>query len=298
MRMFNKQYVDTSTARIIAIVVFLAFFTTPVHLEAKSENNTGSATKGYNCLFMGHSFFAPIAKKLADHPMRCGFPKHKQTIAFSGGKSGSPGKLWKSKRHDVMKARKLLETGTVDLLGLTFYPNVGSSITDYRKWVDLALKYNPKTRFIIQAPWAMYHNKTLEQYEADAEKHLKQIHRLIDQLRKAYPKTTFLCIPQGRWMVGLWRLYEKGKLPEVTVIKRANRSDKTSCLFMDELGHGGPLPVKTGALLWLAIIYNVDLNEYQWSTNTEYDLKQLVREIVQNDPYCGFGPRAKSPKTK
>jgi len=254
---------------------------------------TGLSTNGYNCLFLGHSFFAPIARSFAEHPGRCGFPNHKQTVVFHGGENGSPGMLWNSQKEDVAQAKKLLESGTVDLVGLTC-ATTGSELSDYRKWVDLALKNNPKTRFVIQAPWAKYQNKTFAQYEADSERVLKQIHELIDELRRAYPQTTFLCIPQGRGMVALWRLHDEGKLPEVPVLKGKSEAkgkkntDQEPCLFLDELGHGGDLPVKMGALLWLATIYKVDLNKYQWQTNTKYDLKKLAQEIVQNDPYCGF----------
>jgi hypothetical protein len=79
------------------------------------------------------------------------------------------------------------------------------------------------------------------------------------------------------------------------VIKRANKRDNTPCLFVDTGGHGGPLPVKMGALLWLAVIYQVDMNTYEWPTNTKYDLKQLVQEIVQSDPYCRPVAKAKVP---
>lgn len=245
-------------------------------------------TQGYNCLFMGHSFFAPIAKSFAEHPARCGFPGHKQTIVAHGGTKGAPGALWASKEPDVAQARKMLESGTVDLLGLTCYPGEGSDLSDYRRWIDLALKNNPRTCILIQAPWSKYENRTLAQYDAESEEILKYVHRLIDQLRLVYPRTTFICIPQGRWMVGLWRLYEKRELPEVSVLKSKTATDKEPCLFRDNLGHGGDLPVKMGALLWLAAIYKVDLNTYPWQTHTKFDLKALAQDIVNNDPYCGL----------
>jgi len=279
---------------ILAVVVLPVLFS-PFWLcfAADLTVKTDSSTKGYNCLFLGHSFFAPIAKSFTEHPGRCGFPNHKQTVVFHGGENGSPGMLWNSQTKDVGQARKLLESGTVDLLGLTC-AMAGSDFSDYRRWVDLALKNNPKTRFIIQAPWAIYQNKTFAQYEADSEKVLNRIHELIDELRRAYPQTTFLCIPQGRGMVGLWRLYDEGELPEVHAIKGnsavngSKNADKEHCLFLDDLGHGGNLPVKMGALLWLAVIYKVDLNKFQWQMNTKFDVKKLAQDIVQNDPYCGL----------
>jgi len=275
-------------------MLVLSFGTLRVVAAAQPTDKTDPPTKGYNCLFMGHSFFAPIARSFAEYPARCGFPEHKQTIVAHGGTNGAPGSLWNSQIPDVAQARKLLESGTVDLVGLTCYPGAGSDILDYRRWVDLALTNNSKTCFIIQAPWGKYENRTLAQYEAESEEILNYVHGIIDQLRQAYPQTTFLCIPQGRWITGLWRLYEEGKLPEVSVLKRNNSADHGPWLFKDDLGHGGDVPVNTGALLWLATIYRVDLNKYQWQTNTQFDLKKLAQDIVLNDPYCGFGSRTQT----
>ncbi|MBI5722622.1 MAG: hypothetical protein HZA50_01595 [Planctomycetes bacterium] len=253
--------------------------------------------KGYNCLFLGHSFFAPIAKELDQHPKQCGFPNHKQTIVFHGGFNGAPGMLWKSTDEDVEKAKKLLATGAVDLVAMTYHPAMGSEVADYQNWTDLALKHNPKTRFVIHAPWAMYKDQTLAQFEAESEKGLAKIHEIIDQLRKTYPKTSFLCIPQSRWMVGLWKLYEKKELPEVTAVKRADKQS-TDCLFLDGLGHGGSIPVKMGALLWLTVIYEVDLTKYKFDTGTKADLKKLAQEIADGDPYARSGKPASQPKDK
>ena len=45
-----------------------------------------------------------------------------------------------------------------------------------------------------------------------------------------------------------------------------------------------------GTLLWLATIYQLDMNTYQWETGTRYDFKKLAQEIVRDDPCCGPGP--------
>ena len=293
MKLFTKPHARRMMLRQSVLILFLSFATACVSTGAEQASEADYPTKGYNCLLMGHSFFAPIANAFAAHPNRCGFLQHHQTLVRHGGKNGSPGMLWESSAPDVAKARELLETGTVDLLGLTYYPNVGSDVSDYRKWVNLALRYNPNTRFIIHAPWARYNNSSFAEYEAASEKALAEVHQLIDQLRMTYPKTTFLCIPQGRWMVSLWRLYNRGELPEVSAIQKVDREDKTSCLFKDTLGHGDRIPVEMGALLWLAVIYPVDLNTYGWETNTKSDLKKLAMEICQNDPYCGLGSKSK-----
>ncbi len=269
--------------------VFPALLFSYAGFSAEKLQGEDSPAKGYSCLFLGHSFFAPIADNFAQLPAKCGFAGHKQTVVFHGGPDGAPGKLWDSDKGDVAQAKKLLEAGTVDLVGLTFYPDVGSSLSDYRSWVDMALKHNPKTRFVIQEPWPKYECKNIQQYEAEIEKCQAYIHQIIDQLRKAYPRTSFQCIPQGRWMLGLWKLLEEKKLPEVAVLMRSDNNDKRPCLFLDPLGHGGDIPVKQGGLLWLAIVYKADLGKCPLQTGTKTDLKKLAKQISLEDSYCGLG---------
>ncbi len=43
------------------------------------------------------------------------------------------------------------------------------------------------------------------------------------------------------------------------------------------------VPVQTGALLWLACIYGVDVREHG---DVRAALRKLAWEIVQNDPYA------------
>ena len=178
--------------------LLLALLAVSLCAAAEPDGKADTKTKGYNCLFLGHSFFAPIASQFGQHPARCGFSGHKQTVVMHGGQNGSPGYLWNCQSPDVIHARELLATGTVDLLGMTYFPGAGSDVPDYRHWIDLALRYNPKTEVFIQLPWPMFRGKTPAAYESESAKGTVIIHRTIDRLRQTYPKTTFLFIPQVR----------------------------------------------------------------------------------------------------
>ncbi len=246
-------------------------------------NTPDQQTKGYNCLFMGHSFFAPIAKAFDSHPARAGFTEHQQTVVFRGGPNGSPAALWNNRSSQVEDAKSALKSGEIDLLALTYYPLM-SSIDDYRKWIDLALENNKKTIIVIHFPWPRYMDRTLEQYEFMNRLKLSYLIWVMKELKEQYPGTDFRCIQQGRWMIGLWKAFEEGKLAEISVVKRAGWRDRNKCLFRDTLGHGGKIPIELGALLWLATIYEVDLEKYEWDTNVGFDVKKLAKEIYQSKP--------------
>ena len=106
---------------------------------------------GATCLFIGHSFFIPVAKSFDEHAKLNGFSKHKQIAVSSGGQSGTPGSLWKSNRKS-QGIKKILASGKIQLLGMTT-GKINSEYEDYKRWIEFALKHNPKTKFMIGLCW-------------------------------------------------------------------------------------------------------------------------------------------------
>jgi hypothetical protein len=77
------------------------------------------ATTGYESLFIGHSFFRPIATGLPFHAAAAGFVDHDQTVLGAGGANGAPQALWEDpvKRAAI---QAVLDTGNVELFGMTY----------------------------------------------------------------------------------------------------------------------------------------------------------------------------------
>lgn len=239
--------------------------------------------KGYNCLFLGHSYFVPIVSRIPLHAEALGLTQHQQFLVSNGGPKGSPGALWKNEQKSA-PAKALLERGNVELLAMTAH-NVGSTVEDYSRWIDLALKHNPKTVFVIQTPWAQKKEKTFTQYQADIEEGVQKTSLFISGLRKKYPSTVIVNVPQNKWMLEVWKLKNAGKLPEITELIAENKQSAEKALFRDRHGHGGQLAVQDGVLLWLRVMYGTDLNRYDVATMTEYDTKALAQNIIDADPY-------------
>jgi hypothetical protein len=286
--MKQKRCPSVAICALSAAVLFLNSVFASSSVGAEQGIQDGTENHGYNCLFMGHSFFAPVANILPMHARRAGLHSHRQVVVAVGGIPGTAGELWKSTQPRVVGAKELIETGRVDVIGLTYHPDGGSDVADYGHWVELAVRHNPKTAFLIQAPWALKRNRNLAEFEEETQKWHDAVHHVIDGLRQAYPENRFFCIPQGQWMVELWRLFDAGKIPELTEFVARPGENRQNALFGDQIGHAGILPLRAGALLWLAAIYNVDLNTYAYDTGTEADLKGLAQRLVQEDPYCGF----------
>lgn len=239
--------------------------------------------KGYNCLCLGHSYFVPIVSQIPLHTKALGLTQHQQFQVFDGGPKGSPGMLWNNEKVSA-PAKALLEGGNVELLAMTAH-NVGSTVEDYSLWIDLALKHNPKTVFVIQAPWAQKQQKTFEQYQADIEDGVQVMSQIIQGLRKKYPNNTIVNVPQNKWMLELWKLKNAGELPEISELIAPSKQSADKALFRDSHGHGGQLAVQDGVLMWLRVIYGTDLNRYEAATMTKYDTKALSQNIIDSDPY-------------
>ncbi|HCE44251.1 MAG TPA: hypothetical protein DET40_11945 [Lentisphaeria bacterium] len=273
---------------LISLFVGVSLFSSAADNVRQTEKKDGPDQVGKDkkvttFLYMGHSFFMPIAEKFKQHPPRCGFTGYRQFTAGAGGDQGAPGNIWKRLAADA-PVRKLIEAGQVDAIVLTYYPNSGSELSDYERWVDYGLKYNAGTQFYVVAPWPKYNHTSLAEFEKDGQKHYAIIKGIIEQLQKKYKDTKFTCIPQGLGVIELRRRFEKGEIPELAGLCKEDASKKEGeFLFIDKLGHGDKMIHTLSQLIWLAVIFNVDVRTYDWDTGYKknIDLKTLAWQVAQ-----------------
>jgi hypothetical protein len=252
-----------------------------------ADDNTASppavapTVEGYNALFIGHSFFKPMADGMPDHVNRVGIEGHSQELVFSGGGSGSPQGLWEQpdKRAAI---QAILDDGDTELFGMTYHPSY-PTLEGYKNWVSYALAQNADTKFFIALPWPS--NPASMSFN-DYEKVLVDGHpvfhsAIIDALRSEYPDNEFFCIPYGESAVELYRLYDSGNLPDVDTLQS---SGGDLGIFRDNLGHPEQLLIDLGQLVWLQAIYQVDLSDYDYDPGYITDIKTIAADIMaRND---------------
>ncbi|MBT3200632.1 MAG: hypothetical protein HN350_12035 [Phycisphaerales bacterium] len=247
---------------------------------------------GYNCLFIGHSFFIPVARTFAPIPAKYGFTNHRQQLVMAGGPNGSVGRLWQARRADV---ENVLKTGKVDLLGMTYHQEDNSSYEQYKRFVDLALKYNPKTKFFIGLPWSSQPaSRSLEDYTKSNHAGDKLLRARVSRLQKAYPQNQFIYANYGKASVTLKSLVETNKLPGVTKLKGRTKE----CLYRDELGHANPPLLHLAALVWVRTLYEADLNKTRIDSPVELDLRSHAMEIADRSKLPKQQSAAKAPAPK
>jgi hypothetical protein len=246
--------------------------------------------KGYNGLYMGHSFFWPSVEKLEKIIPDSTVVGHKQYLVRSGGAGGSPGNLWiNKKKRDA--GQRHLDTKNIDLLVMTYHSPANSSVEHYSKWFDYAIVQNPETTFMVAIPWAGH------LYKADKERvaYLKTVGQrlhdaLIVKLREKYPENKILFCPYGLGTYELIDQFNEGKLPGVKYLLNMDRKTrgeskaKKEQLLNDELGHPGELVATLGALLWLQSLYDYDLSSLKGGrieTLPDIDLKEIATTVYK-----------------
>jgi len=236
---------------------------------------------GFNALFIGHSFFKPIASTMPLHAEAAGIQYHTQSIVFSGGASGAPEALWNNagKSEEI---RSALDAGGVDFFAMTYHGDY-PTLTGYKNWISYALEKNQNTHIAIALPWSPYPESTdsVSYGNTWKEAHTSDFHDLIDQLRALYPDTNVFCIPYGQSAVELRDLYAVGNLDDVETLL----SDSVESIYNDTLGHGDGILLALSELVWLNAIYAVDLSAYTYEPGFNVDLKAIAQDIMdEHDP--------------
>ena len=244
-------------------------------------------------ILMGHSFFRPGTADLEVLAPHTGYNRHDQYVQIAGGGNGDPGSLWRDIGENEGAKAEIKQSG-VELLALTVFSELDgdSDYEDYVTWIDFTLQYNEDSldTVAIMIAWdsyVLYPNYT--DYRARIDEANQLVHTTISQLRTAYPDLTIIAIPVAEAMVRLWKLFDDGELgPEVEGVWKDGDRDY---LQHDNRGHAGYVLEDTIGLIWQQTIYpETDIrsvaNPPTYQKNWTYDLRQLAREIWEDDSYA------------
>ena len=252
---------------------------------------------GFNMLLIGNSFFRPYAEKLDEMAIDAGFVNHNITIVNRGGENGRAINFWNdstSEEHNLIKLN--LDQGNVDFFGMTSGHDSNNRIEGFKAWIEYALQNNPNiTVFISLAPFD-FPNGDLDSNRPDwdtfaAENDFSSIeemfnayindivhNEIVDQLRIEFPSTKIFTIPTGWATFNLYQMQIDGLLLDQIDMFGSSASS----IFVDSKGHQGDIVKKTGGLVWLNSIYNVDLSAFNYQTGFNTDLHEIAKQITDS----------------
>lgn len=264
------------------------------------NNEQGSAqiteTEGYNMLLIGNSFFRPYAEKLDDLSLLAGFEKHSSIRITRGGENGRPINFWNdSNTTGHLEIKAALETGNIDIFGMTAGHEPEDRTEGHRAWINYAIQHNPDITIFIAIPqidFPAYWPERAQEYGFDTIEELYNyfvndlVHQeMVDQLRNEFPTTKIFTIPTGWTSVDLDQKNSNNEL--LDDISRFG--PQPTSLFTDTKGHQGDIIRETGSLLWLASIYKVDLLAFSYDTGFNTNLHEIAKQIIDNhDPNYKF----------
>lgn len=238
--------------RSLSVAALLLGFTAS---SLRAQDTTPAGVRVY---VAGHSFHVSMAKPLEEIAESAGVKNHEAVgMLFVGGSRVIA--VW-DKDGEKNRARIALKAGKVDVLTLSPHRDVPDPGID--KFVALALEGNPKVRVLVQKSWLPYDasdakdldpKKPLDRESMTLEK-LIAIHKPFitatdDQLKavnEKLGKTVVYAVPTGPALFALREKIRLGKVPGVKT---------QSALFVDRMGHIGPIATVMNAYCHYAVIY-------------------------------------------
>ncbi|MEM9704578.1 MAG: hypothetical protein AAF850_00730 [Pseudomonadota bacterium] len=239
-------------------------------------------TSGYESLFIGHSFFIPMANTMDFHAANAGLSDHSQETFFSGGGSGAPESLWDNETQR-MQIQAMLDTGTIELFGMTYHPG-SPTMRGYELWSDYALAQNSDTKIFVAMPWSTNPGDfdPQEYHSSWKDQGIALCHGIVDNLRQRHPTGEFYCLPYGQAAGELYTRFAQGQLLDVTSLVSSNGTG----VFNDEFGHADPILVDLASLIWLYSIYGVRPVEYAHDFGYLTDIKEIADTVIRvHDPH-------------
>ncbi|MEO1526705.1 MAG: hypothetical protein AAFX06_14815 [Planctomycetota bacterium] len=248
----------------------------PQELKPRTEDNPFVRTQGGRCLFLGHSFFIPVAKTFDELARSGDFPDHHAQFVMSGGGGGAPGRLWQSRKHREA-ATEILQSGAIDVLGMTYYDESNCRVEDYRRWIDLAVKHNPEIHIFIGLCWPDSPESSPNEFDRMLGTATTHVYKTVQTLRESHPHLSIQFVNYGKVASELKSNHAAGQVTEVTTL-----IGKTpDALFRDQKGHAGPLLLELAASIWLDQLYEADLENVELQRATSDTTTAIVEKVAE-----------------
>jgi hypothetical protein len=250
-----------------------------------SINDVLEGMGGSNMLLMGNSFFRPYAERFSELALEADFLEHQDNLVFRGGDNGTPIGLWTNEDTNA-EIKQTLDTGNIDILGMTWYFNETNPLSGFTEWIDYALQNNPNIKIFVSIPPIDFPADWQQRAEDSGYNNIRDLYEdvvsdlthkaTIDQLRERYPSTEIFTLPTGWATFDLVDQYENNLLlDDISLFGSYDDS-----IFTDAKGHQGEIVVNTGALIWLNGLYGVNLRTDNSDTGFNTDLHTIAENIM------------------
>lgn len=215
--------------------------------------------QGANSLFIGNSFFVPIAQKFDTFATyRSRYSDHNIQYFRQGGENGSPSSLWDNYKEEIELIINST-TPSIELFGMTTTGNKtdldeDAVLLSYTQWIDLCLTYNANMSFYIGLAWPDYPSRytNADDYASEAQENDYLAYNLaIAKLREIYPNNDIFYLHYGIIAAEMRNIFEDDELVGITKLI----GPSSNSIFVDNKGHAGDMLKNLAGLVYLAFFY-------------------------------------------
>ncbi|MEO0438324.1 MAG: PHB depolymerase family esterase [Pseudomonadota bacterium] len=242
-------------------------------------------SSGANGLFIGQSFFVPVADAFDNAVQSASFPDHGFDSVFSGGSSGSPQALWQNESQRAAIDERL-SVGEVELFGMTIGPlNESSPAEFYARWIDLTLAYNSDAAIFIGFPHLQNGpSKDVVSFEQEISEGGEAFFGIVDGLRDAFGDTEIFYINYGKVITQMMAEFEAGELEDIEAPAPSSSVTGETAqkyIFSDNgVGHAGPMALHISALVWANMIYGADIEALADPAFNREDVLRIATDVI------------------
>lgn len=245
----------SSIRAILASLILLVGFLSSLPAQEKADKE--APPRGIRMFTCAHSFHIFVPRMLADLAKREKIVGHELVGQQMIG--GSKVIQHWNLAGDKAKVKPALESGKVDVLTLS--PHVYLPDEGIDRFVELALKHNPKCRILVQLSWHPWDSldkdiritkndqrdlRTLEQLRPPQEAFKKALEGQVQKINQKLDHRAVFIVPVGDAVLRLRELVIAGKVPGIK---------KQSELFTDPIGHAKAPVMALATYCYHAAIY-------------------------------------------
>ncbi|MEM1184374.1 MAG: hypothetical protein AAGI53_05145 [Planctomycetota bacterium] len=242
-------------------------------------------TNGSRNLFIGHSFLLQPSLQFSALADLNGYTWNAYSYSGGSGSQGSPGELWDDADGSRTEIEAKLATGAFEVLAMTSFGQSTNTL-DFRRWMNLALSYNPNTQFFIVQGWPSGGpGMDAAEFRETVISRGENLFSIVETLRGDFPNNRVTFVNSGMVAAELFDLWESGELPDVACL--AAPCDTGEPLFADGgSGHAGPMMAELMGLAWLNALNGADVDTVQLKVDYLADVDGVMERVLAfNDQF-------------
>ncbi len=243
---------------------------------------------------IGHSCVIPAIEPCITISRSAGFGNHTHLMQFYGGGGGAAEAQWK-REGDQQQAKPALMSGKIDVMTFGHLVDwqgrsVGCNAEDYERWIEFAIRHNPKITFYIQDLWPWLPGPErgvemekfkLKDYEYAMDVSSRSINAVVELLNAKYPGRIHV-LPAGLAMTEIVRRVTGNELPGIDAMLVGQKEKQNGLkvgLYRDKI-HPTELIAALQGYIYYSCLYRRNPTKLETALYRDKNFDRTLREVA------------------